>query len=112
LKEERFELRSEDTILLDGDQSCAMGQSSLPTLSIPRIPLPKAWLTIPYSGVFLVDISKVSPYDVGTHRNSMYASTDVNAVASGNSRSTRERSDGSDLSQPQRYISAAEDGPK
>jgi hypothetical protein len=50
------------------------------TLSIERIPLHKAWLTIPYSVAL---------------RSSIDASTDVKYDARGNSRSTSESKDGS-----------------
>jgi hypothetical protein len=64
------------------------------SLSIWRIPLHKAWLTIPYSGLPLRSQYGHST-EKRTYRSSMEASTDVKADARGNSRSTKDSNDGS-----------------
>lgn len=59
LQEEGLELRSEDAVLL----TCSVSRASETwevrlTLSIARMPLQRAWLTIPYSGALLYGISR------------------------------------------------------
>ena len=59
IEEKGFELGNEDTVFLIGYEHVQFEHQCKLTFSIERIPLPSAWLAIPYSAVLLDMVSNL-----------------------------------------------------